>query len=618
VIKAKNTASCTNTQTTSAEQLCQIDQTGGTNKITANLTANLQDLRQTGDLEGRIDQTSEQRFRTNQTGDSNELIVNGDITHAATSSFDFNDPVAVEHTQRTLQYSENNMNATALNKARFNLQRDQSSIATGALPVQRQDDTSTDNFGTQTGGSNGRAEVRLNANSNVNDIDIRGTDVKSQEVTSVESATQIQGYEDEEQEECFGSTLTRGGGILGCLLVDSGSQNPNGDRIDLDIGNPDNDGPDPNNPNDPTTGLLKQWTQSAQGPGGVGQPLLLTQDQSDKLPLIPIGSSPFTVQSNSRSILVSDEEAHMLCDASADGHAKQVWRGRLFCNLTEGGQDPIIVDVPFSGQTIHKSIRCELNADNCPTALPAAEASMDVRNMNEDYDGDAMTSVEQGQDFEYKSSFRNSGPGTAKNAALTVPIPANTTFVGCPEGCDGQPSGGSVTWNLGDVSPGGEVTKTLQLKVNADAPTGPGNEITNSATGSHDGANAGDPRVTFDSNATTVLVTAAPIPPREIVIDVLEQTINGTKPKNGVANVVINDTTVIWETVCFGDLDDGQCTTGTSLGIGNFDTDPEQELKMKFYIRDTGLDPNSDTRACLTGQTTNGETVHGCDNVTVI
>jgi hypothetical protein len=111
---------------------------------------------------------------------------------------------------------------------------------------------------------------------------------------------------------------------------------------------------------------------------------------------------------------------------------------------------------------------------------------------------------------------------------------------------------------------------------------------------------------------TTVNVQALPV--REIVIDVLEQTINASKPKNGVTNVIINDVTVIPDSVCFGDLAENQCTHGTDLGIGNFDNDPENELKMKFLIRDTGIDPG-DTQACLTGTTTSGEAVHGCDTL---
>jgi uncharacterized repeat protein (TIGR01451 family) len=604
-----NEATCDNSVGVSAEQRCQVDQNGKANKITATHHATLNN-NQLADIQ----QTSEQRFLTNQTGDTNELVVNGTISQTATGIVDLgNTPVAIEQTQHTLQYSENNLTATTRNTVRYNLRRSQSATANALHPTQRQDETPADTFGTQTLGSNGRAEIRLNANSSaVNDIDVTSTDLKNQQATSLDlqPVTQKQGYETG-QDQCFGSTITKGGGILGCILVDSGVQNPDGDKIDLDVGSPDGSGPDPSNFNDSTTGLVKAWTQHAVGGGGV--PITASQDQSDKIPLIPIGSSPFTTQNLGRALLVNDANAHMLCDASADGHSKTIWRGRLFCSLSEGGQDPIIVDVPYQGQTIHASIRCERNQDLCPegTVLPAGEASMDVRNMNESYDGDGATSVEQGQDFVYASTFRNTGPtdSVARNATLTVPIPANTTFVACPEGCPGQPSGGSVTWNLGDVAGGQEVTKQLQLKVNADAPVG---DITNVATGSHDGANAGDPRVTFDSNTTTVTVTEKPpVPPREITINILEDTLNVTNPKAGKATVQMFDKTIVPNTVCFGDLAEGQCTGGTNPTLGS------NYLQMKFLVRDTGLDLG-DTTACLTAQTTSGETVHGCDTIKTV
>lgn len=307
----------------------------------------------------------------------------------------------------------------------------------------------------------------------------------------------------------------------------------------------------------------------------------------------------------------------MLCDESADGHAKTIWRGRLFCSVSEGGQDPIIVNVPFAEKTVHRSIRCERNQDVCTggAVFPAGEASMDVRNLNEDYDGNGATTVEQGQDFVYKATFRNDGSSdsVAKNATLTVPIPPNTTFVACPETCDGQPSGGSVTWNLGDVPGETEVSKQLQLKVNPDAPVG---DIINVTTGAHDGKNAGDPRVTFDSNTTTVTVTAAPVDPRDVPIDVQESTINASSPKKGVVNVVINDPTADPQTMCFGRTGYPPCVNGTSLGVANYDSDPELELKMKFPIKGSGLQ-QGDRQACVAGETFSDEPIEGCDSVTV-
>lgn len=306
-------------------------------------------------------------------------------------------------------------------------------------------------------------------------------------------------------------------------------------------------------------------------------------------------------------------------DCSSDG-------GSVTWNLgtVGGGADPVVrtFDVTVnpgtpSGSFTGKSTGSfgpeeargtfESNETTLTFVAPESHAHLAVRNVSssEAFTGDVShptgpisTEAQPGQTVEYAATFHNEGDGAAKNATLSASTPAGITCVsGCPEG---------GSWSLGDVPAGASTRRTFQAQVGADTPTGP---IPNTTTGDDDQE---DP---FDSNEA--VVTIVEVPARVIQIDVLESTINTTKPKNGVATVVINDPTVVPKSVCFGDLEEGQCTGGTSLGVGNFDGDPQQELKMKFLIKDTGIDPGDD-EACLTGETPSREAVTGCDAIRAI
>lgn len=570
-----------------SEQSCEIHQHGGSNTINADFGA-----APTVSGQSEIIQRSEQRFITTQNGDTNTLNVAGTINQQASSFLQ----IPVTHEQRTLQRSDNTMEATSTNVANYALTRGQISATTGTTTTQLQD-TEDPPGSDPEDGTIGLGEISLVANSaGTNKIHIRGTDTKDQDSTSlIGAAIQTQGRE--------------GGGWKATLDVDSAVPNPDGPDADSDP-DPDIDIGAPGS----TEGLIKSWDQNAE----VLPTSTRTQDQIDGIGLPLIGKSPFNVISNSRAVLVSDTDAHEVCDQDASGHAKTRWRGRLFCSLTEGNAPPVTVAVPFDATDVNASIRCEINSDSCPEGQlhPVSHSHLAVRNADADPaetfsatddEAPSSTTAEPGETIEYKATFHNSGGAPATNASLSLPIsPSGDVVGGCDVGCTA--GAGSVTWSLGDVPQETAVSRTLQVKI-ADG-TAP-DAFTNQATGDDDQE---DPTVNTDlvSNETTVTVVESPPVVREIQIDVLEQTINATKPKNGAANVIINDPTVVPESVCFGDLP--ECTTGTSLGVGNFDTDPELELKMKFLVSKTGIDPG-DTQACLEGETTSGELVHGCDTI---
>jgi len=580
-----NEATCDNDTSVSDEQRCELHQHGGSNTITADFGAMLSNSGQSS-----ITQRSEQRFITTQNGDTNTLSVTGLIDQEASSFLQ----IPVTHEQRTLQHSNNAMEATTSNVANYTLTRDQTSAATGTTTTQIQD--TKDPVGSDPepdGATVGLGEIDLVANSaGTNKIRIRGADNKDQDTTSlIGTANQTQGHDT--------------GGWKATLDVDSAAPNPDG-VPDIDIGEPGS-----------SEGLVKNWNQNAE----TLPTSTKTQDQDDGISLPLIGNSPFNMISNSRAILVSDTGAHELCEQDASGHAKTRWRGRLFCSLTEGSAPPVTVAVPFDAQDVNASIRCELNQDVCPQGQlhPVSHSHLAVRNLDADPAEEfsatedevpGSTSAEPGETIEYKATFHNTGGAVATNATLVLPISPDGQ-VSCADGC--TQGADSVTWSLGDVGQDTAVSRTLQLTVAEGAAPG---GYANRATGDDDQE---DPAVNTDlvSNETTVTVVEPSPVVREIEIDILEETINASKPKNGATNVVINDPTVIPQSVCFGDLDEGQCTTGTSLGVGDFDNDGQDELKMKFSIRDTGVDPG-DERACLTGQTTSGETVHGCDTINAI
>lgn len=602
-------------------QTCDVHQPQGeTNTINIKFKAAPRDSET---LSGRnMTQSSTQEVVTEQQGNRNKLTVTLTIDQATDQVV--NTSAALVHDQQTLMRSQNTMSANTSNEASYAFVRKQASRVGGRGDVTQLQDTSTDG---------GLGEVNLVANSTGwNDIDFSADDMKTQNaisLTGLSPATQTMGRSDDR------------GGWLAQLDVDSGTPNPNGP--DIDVG--DAGDPPPAFPPGPRPGIRETWNQAAWATlvGENTLPLsqnLRTQSQYDGIgPLPLIGKSPFTMISNDRcdltaqqgALIVAHHEAGKIAAFPAStGHVKESWTGGISCTLTAGN----LVRNPFvyweDKTDVAASLTCQENPNGtatCPdatvTPLPVSHAHAAIRNeATESFTGDEApntTSAQPGQIVEERAIFHNAGEtgSLAKNATLITAIPAQTSFVSCSNNCAVSPDN-IVSWNLNDEYPDGvpggtAVSRTLRVNVNDNAT--PGSDTTH-ATGDDDEEDA------FVSNDVTLTVVPPPPVVREIVIDVLEQTINASSPKNGVTNVVINDLTLKPATVCFGDTDDPNpqsrgCTTGTVIGTANYDTDPEQELKMKFLIKNTKLDPG-DTQACLTAETTNpNETVHGCDSVVV-
>jgi uncharacterized repeat protein (TIGR01451 family) len=76
-------------------------------------------------------------------------------------------------------------------------------------------------------------------------------------------------------------------------------------------------------------------------------------------------------------------------------------------------------------------------------------------------------SAEGGQNVTYTIEYKNSGNATAQNTVIEDTIPGGLIFVSASS--PGVESGGTVTWSLGDIPPGGNGSVTLTLQ----APAGP-------------------------------------------------------------------------------------------------------------------------------------------------
>lgn len=332
--KPANTADCKSATTAAAsDQRCNITQTGGNNTINADLSA----TPTTGGVATleTVNQTSEQRFTTVQTGDNNTLNVKGAISQTANSTVDATTPV--NHNQQTLIASNNTMTAAVRNVADYNLNRSQTSSATGATPTQLQD---TSAGAESDGAKTGLGAIRLIAKSaGTNQIKVRGNDTKNQNSTSLNlgQATQQQGY-------------AGGGWVADFSGTDSGVANAGG-VPDIDVGSTT------------TNGLVKDWTQHAQGI--LGGAIAKNQDQIDEIRIPVIGKSPFTVTVGALNRLRTDEGGHAVCNASSEGHAKASSVGKLSCDMLAGTKAKA-PSQGWAGTSWDVDVNCEINVDNCP------------------------------------------------------------------------------------------------------------------------------------------------------------------------------------------------------------------------------------------------------------
>lgn len=72
--------------------------------------------------------------------------------------------------------------------------------------------------------------------------------------------------------------------------------------------------------------------------------------------------------------------------------------------------------------------------------------------------------VKPGDIITYSVSYNNAGNGVATNIKITVPIPANTTYISSSH--NGSLVGNQVEWNFNDIDAGETDTLTFQVRVN--------------------------------------------------------------------------------------------------------------------------------------------------------
>lgn len=76
------------------------------------------------------------------------------------------------------------------------------------------------------------------------------------------------------------------------------------------------------------------------------------------------------------------------------------------------------------------------------------------------------TSASPGETLTYTLTYKNIGAGNAKSVAISVPVPANTTYVSGSASTAGAYDSSAVKWNISSISPGGTGTLTFRVTIN--------------------------------------------------------------------------------------------------------------------------------------------------------
>ena len=133
----------------------------------------------------------------------------------------------------------------------------------------------------------------------------------------------------------------------------------------------------------------------------------------------------------------------------------------------------------------------------------AAEAGPDVAIALDD----GQSSVAPDELLTFTLTAANSGPGNAAGIMITAELPAGASFVFASHG--GLPVAGRVTWPAISLLEGSTTQRTLAIRLPATFPAGV-EEVTTSATITHDGGAGADPQPANNQAADTDSLTAAP------------------------------------------------------------------------------------------------------------
>ncbi len=113
-----------------------------------------------------------------------------------------------------------------------------------------------------------------------------------------------------------------------------------------------------------------------------------------------------------------------------------------------------------------------------PTGLCVPGREISYNPLNLDKEDGVCVCVDPGDDITYTISYENGNTYTVTGVTIVDTLPADVTYVSCTGSC--TPSGGTVEWDIGTLTPGqsGSVTLTVNVKTG----TSPGTTIHNIAT----------------------------------------------------------------------------------------------------------------------------------------
>ncbi|UTI64601.1 hypothetical protein NBH00_25120 [Paraconexibacter antarcticus] len=167
--------------------------------------------------------------------------------------------------------------------------------------------------------------------------------------------------------------------------------------------------------------------------------------------------------------------------------------------------------------------RQPLNIGECP----ASSVAKTQRDATTDTTGSAFTAnpitASPGDFIEYQLTYRNNGPGIAHAVILSDTLNGAYTLSTC-DGCTA--AGQALTWSLGDVGPGGTITKTVRAQLTGTFASGATTTVTNAAS-------AASKEDSASSNTVTLTVST---PRSGLKKEVRNVTTGGTFASTAVAS----------------------------------------------------------------------------------
>jgi uncharacterized repeat protein (TIGR01451 family) len=206
-----------------------------------------------------------------------------------------------------------------------------------------------------------------------------------------------------------------------------------------------------------------------------------------------------------RNAVITDQVPAGTTFASASGCAESA--GTVTCPLGDLG----------SGADATRTVTVTVGDDTTGTITNAATVTSDTRDDDQSDNLASATvtvrgadvgitktadasSVDQGGTITYTLAVHNAGPGRARNVTVTDVLPAGASFASASSDCAN--AAGTVTCSIGALASGADATRTITVRVGADAP----GTLRNTATVS---SPTPDPDTTNNASSTDVGVRSA-------------------------------------------------------------------------------------------------------------